>query len=328
MYFWEAVGGRGRSWEAVGGRGRPWGSDWLRKIWDSLTQLPRSIWANQSPTASHGLPRPPTASQIWPPMASHRFGLPQFVMWSLWANESLPRPHRSASQIWESDRPLTPRGYLTDFTAKRIASAGVRERPIGLSNLWGRSVRPWESGESDRPLTPRGYLTDFTAKRIASAGVRERPIGLSNLWGRSVRPWESDRTLAAEAMRLAVKSVRRARGWQHRPVCVRGRSDSQICEAVCVSCDLSESPKWEAVWEADRPLTLSGRCSPILGRSNAFSRGSDCIARCAWEADQPPTRPLTSDSQTDHTASHTASQITDRTLWQIWLCDRSDRFIS
>ena len=37
---------------------------------------------------------------------------------------------------WESDRPLThtgresdPRGYLTDFTAKRIASAGVRERP-------------------------------------------------------------------------------------------------------------------------------------------------------------------------------------------------------
>ena len=69
--IWEAVCVRGRApligsdrshdkserpWEAVRGRGRPWGSDWLRKIWDSLTQLPRSIWANQSPTASHGLP--------------------------------------------------------------------------------------------------------------------------------------------------------------------------------------------------------------------------------------------------------------------------------
>ena len=107
--------------------------------------------------------------------------------WSvrLWESEShvICQRVRSASQIWESDQPqkraqpLThtashsrvashahrsdytgresdPRGYLTDFTAKRIASAGrvrsvcvrgrsavgghVRERPIGLSNLWGR----------------------------------------------------------------------------------------------------------------------------------------------------------------------------------------------
>ena len=90
-----------------------------------------------------------------------------------------------------------------------------------------------------------------------------------------------------------------------RPVCVRGRSDSQICEAVGVgarplttkSCDLSESPpptasqiwesevKWEAdrtptasqIWESDRPLTHtgrsdSGRCSPILGTAWLISR--------------------------------------------------------
>ena len=38
-----------------------------------------------------------------------------------------------------------------------------------------------------------------------------RPI-CEAVGGRSVRPWESDRTLAGEAMRLAVKSVRRAWG--------------------------------------------------------------------------------------------------------------------
>ena len=47
----------------------------------------------------------------------------------------LPRPHRFESPICEADRPLThsgresdPRGYLTDFTAKRIASHGT-DRP-------------------------------------------------------------------------------------------------------------------------------------------------------------------------------------------------------
>ena len=136
----------------------------------------------------------------------------------------------------------------------------------------GRSLSQWEPHGLSRPLTashnlscdlsepiresdPRGYRTDFTAKRIASHG-RVRSASHAQ------RAMQSDRTLPCEAMRLAVKSVRRARGWQHRPVCVIGlsnlwgrvrerpRSDSQICEAVGVrarpltrkSCDLSESP--------------------------------------------------------------------------------------
>ena len=85
-------------------------------------------------------------------------------------------------------------------------------------------------------------------------------------------------------------------------------SHSQICQRV-------RSVICEAVWEAmrvrserpcGRPIGLSRTAGDAVrswasrtsaGRSNAFSRGSDCIARCAWESDRPPTRPLTSDSQ-------------------------------
>ena len=138
MYF---ICLRGRIWEAVGGRGRPCSPDWL-------SDLSKPIRGARPPTASHGLPRP------------HKF-----LMWSVWANQGSTRPLRSGSPKHglsrtrplrsgspKSDRPLThtgresdPRGYLTDFTAKRIASAGVRERPIGtsdshgLTDLWGRS---------------------------------------------------------------------------------------------------------------------------------------------------------------------------------------------
>ena len=76
---------------------------------------------------------------------------------------------------------------------------------------------------------------------------RTRPL-------KSVRPWESDRTLAGEAMRLAVKSVRRPRDGQHRPVCVRGRSASHTASHFGLS---------------DRPLTHTGRLDS--SRSNAFS---------------------------------------------------------
>ena len=57
-------------------------------------------------------------------------------------------------------------------------------------------------------------------------------------------------------------------------------SDSRICHLWgCVvggldtikSYDLSKSPKWDAVWEADRPLTHTGR-SDSTGRRNEFSR--------------------------------------------------------
>ena len=76
-----------------------------------------------------------------------------------------------------------------------------------------------------------------------------------------------------------------------------------ICQICHIVRSVRESDLWSVRWEAvgvqarphrfespiceaDRPLTHTGRC-------NAFSRGSDCIARCAWEAD----RPHRSDSQ-------------------------------
>ena len=65
--------------------------------------------------------------------ASHAHGL------------SRTRPHRFESPIGLSRTPgqshlyrpreYDPRARLTDFTAKRIASAGVRERPIGKDHM-------------------------------------------------------------------------------------------------------------------------------------------------------------------------------------------------
>ena len=169
-------------------------------------------------------------------------------------------------------------------------------RPCGRpweSDLWGRES-PWEAvWESDRPLThtgrccdPRGRLTDFTAKRIASAGrvrsppgVCERPIGLPHGLSRTLRQitwFESPIGLS----RTVGDAVILGPVWQHRPLCVRGRSDSHRSDSqIC---------------EADRPLTHSGRCSPILGavwlisRLNALHRPVCVRGRSAsqiWESD-------------------------------------------
>ena len=104
----------GRPWEAVRGRAPLIGLE----ICVRESQIYWSQWEE------HGLSRPLTASHglsllscdLSEPIREH--GL------------SRTRPH-TASQIWESDRPLThtgrcchPRGCLTDFTAKRIASPG------------------------------------------------------------------------------------------------------------------------------------------------------------------------------------------------------------
>ena len=97
------------------------------------------------------------------------------------------------------------------------------------------------------------------------------------------------------------------------PVCVRGRS---------------ESPKWEAVWEADWPRTHTGRCCLILGavwlisRLNALLRPVCVRGR---SASHTASHFRLSDRSHDFvvrgrarppTASHTASQI--------GLSDRSD----
>ena len=122
----------------LGGRVRPWGSHWLR-------DLPEPIRGARPLTASHGLSllscdlsepirgaRPHTASHGLPNLASQTYKIHRKH------GLSRTRPHRFESPIGLSPhtgRESDPRGYLTDFTAKRIASAGVRERPIGLSNV-------------------------------------------------------------------------------------------------------------------------------------------------------------------------------------------------
>ena len=181
-----------------------------------------SVWANQGSTASHahGL------SDLWgrgspksdrPLTHTGRCSPILGAAWLISRLNALLRPVESDRCAWEADR--TPTRPLTD-------SHGLTDRPhrfespICEADLWGRE-RPWEAEhglsdrshdfvvrgrgrtptasqiwESDRPphahramqSDPRGRLTDFTAKRIASAG-------------------------------------------RVRSVCVRGRSDSQICEA-------------------------------------------------------------------------------------------------
>ena len=175
--------------------------------------------------------RPPTASHFWPHTASH--GLLS------------PRPpticHVICLSQWES------------------------------SNLWGRSVRPWEAmGGNVRP----------------KVGGRGRPCE-SEVWSDSTERGNAfSREISQTAPRIGL----------HRPVCVRGRSGSAshrqitwLCgERLCSAshglpprpptsashfglsdrpCDLSESPKWEAMWEADRPLTHTGPVAPLPAKA-------------------------------------------------------------
>ena len=214
--FYVFLRGRERPWEAVRGRAPLIGSQRSRTLWHrSLSQ-----WEE------HGLSRPLTASHGLSLSASHPLGL---SLLSCDLSEPIrgarPLTH-TASQIF-ADRPLThsgrcchPRARLTDFTAKRIASPGVR-----------------------------------------SAGVRERPIGKD----------------------------------------LRGRSDSQICEAVGVrprpltteSCDLSESPSTAShglsrphrsasqIWESEvkwseRPCGSPIGLSRTPGQSHLY-RPKQCI---------------------------------------------------
>ena len=235
----------------------------------------------------------------------------------------------------------------------------------------GRSLSQWEPHGLSRPLTashnlscdlsepiresdPRGYRTDFTAKRIASHG-RVRSASHAQ------RAMQSDRTLPCEAMRLAVKSVRRARGWQHRPC---AWSDSQICEAVCVR-GRDRTLKSVRPWESEHGLSLESHviCLRVRSASQIWESDRPPTASQIWESDRPPTagRPWESDPRADQAASpgrgatgpriglsrpasrgrpiglsnlwgRSDSQIceavwgrerpiglSDRTLWQIWL---------
>ena len=176
-----------------------------------------------------------------------------------WESNLWARPHRFESPIGlsrtagDAVRSLAEAMHLAE---DRTASPAVRERPIGLSNLWGRARTPTASHHKVMWSVWEAVLGLSRPHRSASQ------IGLSNLWGRE-SPWEAvwesdrplmhtDRTLPAEAMRLAVKSVRRPRG-----------SD---CIARCA-------------WEADRHLRL-----PRPHRSERPCAWAFSMYFCVWEA--------------------------------------------
>ena len=83
-----------------------------------------------------------------------------------------------AQRAMQSD----PRGRLTDFTAKRIASPGVRERLIGLTDLrvrWGSLIGSDRSHEK--------FCEAETMRGRVRPNLRDFQ---GYLWGRE-RPWEA-----------------------------------------------------------------------------------------------------------------------------------------
>ena len=274
----------GRPWEAVGGRGALIGSDRSGTLWH--------IYLSQS--GPHGLRRPPKFGLTRPYTASHRLGLPQFVMWSVWANQSLShtRPHR----LWamQSD----PRAVWL------ISRLNALLRPVESN----RTLTASQIGLTDRPHRSDSQICE-------AVGGRGRPstashFGLSDrshdfvVRGRARRdallcPVESNQTLMASQIGLTDQTLKSVR------------------------------PKWEAVWEADRPLTHTGRCSPILGavwlisRLNALhcpvcvrGRSASHMASHFGLTD----RPHRSDSHglPHGLTDHRSDSLTDLTMWQIW----------
>ena len=149
-------------------------------------------------------------------------------------------------------------------------------RPPMASQI-GLTDRPHRSGSPKFGLTrtrPHNFCHVICLSLSGEHGLTRPPTASQKF---TVRPWESevrgaDRTLAGEAMRLAVKSVRRARGSVEsdrylglrtlksvRPICeadLWGRSVRPICEA-----DLwgrSVRPICEAdLWGRGSPSTAS-----------------------------------------------------------------------
>ena len=189
-------------------------------------------------------------------------------------------------------RPLTAsHGLGLSLSANQMTGNRVREcmggcqRPNSASHRLGLTrERPWEAefslssprphrichviclSQSESPICEADRPLTHAKDRTALPAVRERPISLTDLRVRSVSPIGLSRT-PGDAMRLAVKSVRRP-------------------------------------W------------------------GSDCIARCAWEADRThrsdshglTDRPHRSDSHglPHGLTDHRSDSLTDLTMWQIW----------
>ena len=223
----------GRPCEAVWGHGRPGSSHWLR-------DLPEPIRGA----------RPHTASQIRPHTASHRLGLTQFVMWSVWANQRGP--------IWEAEFSLTDSRQCSPILGAvwLISRLNALLRPE--SDLWGRSdsqiceavgvrARPLTRKSCDLSESPIG-LTDLRV-RSASHGLTrphrfESLIGLPQLAGRESPILGLIRLLCPVEVRLARGSD------SHGRPAVGGRSDSQICEAdrTLRSDSLTDLTLWQ-IWQ-------------------------------------------------------------------------------
>ena len=167
----------------------------------------------------------------------------------------LPRPHRFESPIGLS----RTAGDAVRPSAKCIASRASRTS-TGRSNAFSRGSHciarcAWEADrtlKSVRPCACAWEAVGSRARPLTSDSQTDHMIWESDLRVRSVRPIGLSRT-PGDAMRLAVKSVRRARGWQHRPVCVRGRS-----ERPCA-------------WESDR--TLPAEAMRLAVKSVRRARG-------------------------------------------------------
>ena len=183
------------------------------------------------------------------------------AVWSVWESEvrGRTRPHRFESPIGLS----RTAGDAVRSSAKCIASAGRGATGPGSDCIarcaWEadrtlKSVRPcacaWEAvGSRARPLTSDSQTDHMT---LCMRGRSDSQI--------CEAVCVCDRTLPAEAMRLAVKSVRRARGWQHRPCA--WEADRQRSERPCA---------WEAVlpWlaQTDHMTKVRGRERPLINRN-------------------------------------------------------------
>ena len=218
---------------------------------------------------------------------------------------------------------------------------GGRERPCSPDWL-GRSLS--QSGEHglSRPHTichviclstashahrvmqsdPRGRLTDFMAKRIASAGVRERPIGTSDSHGLTDLRGRSDSQICEAVGGRSVRPIGlsdRSHDFLSRP----HRSASQICLRV-----RSERP-------CGRPIGLSR----TPGQSHLYrlreydprARLTDFTAKCIASPgvrERPigltdrtlkSVRPCSDSHGLSHSLTdHRSDSLTDLTMWQIW----------
>ena len=159
-------------------------------------------------------------------------------------------------------RPCSP-DWLSDLSEPiRVA------RPHTASQI-GLSDRPHRSGSPKFGLTrtrPHNFCHVICLSQSGEHGLTRPPTASQKF---TVRPWKSevrgaDRTLPGEAMRLAVKSVRRARGSQCLARSPRVRSVRPICEAVWGRV----RPICEAVWGRVRPH----RSASHIGLSDRFDR--------------------------------------------------------